>query len=397
MSLADRLSYPAADEPDYEPASRVEFDGGRGFIEAVVEGTKPRDISPILRDCLINAGHDPDKVRIGAKLKESHWQQRARKRVWSDQHHAYIQHHEFETVWLHCYKFETFLDDSPAADLDELVRAAKETRPPYTQGGYWAVFQAGDQQLGKKSSGGGTEEILNRYLSSVDTAVREIKQLKRFGVEGIQISMPGDCIEGTVSQNGRNMGTLTTETAPEQTRILRRLMFETVQAFAPLANQVYLDVVNGNHDQAQRQLNTYPGDGWATECAIAVDERLQDNPASFGHVTVRVPDKWRGCMTVPVGDSIVTVVHGHQWRRDKAMQWWSEQALGMHPAGAAHVLQHGHWHEWQTRSTADRMAIGSPTFDCGSDWYQETHGGTSRRGGLVYLLRAGEVSRMTLV
>jgi hypothetical protein len=398
VSLADRLQYPAADEPNYEPASRVEFDGGRGYIEAIVEGTQPRDINPILRDCLINAGHNPDTVRIGAKLKESHWQQRARKRVWSDTHNAYIQHHEFETVWLHCYKFETFLDDAPpAADLDALVAAARETRPPYSQGGHWAVFQAGDQQLGKQSSTGGTEEIINRYLSSVEAAVREIKQLRRFGVEGIQISMPGDCIEGTVSQNGKNMGTLTAETAPEQTRILRRLMFETVQAFAPHANQVCLDVVNGNHDQAQRQLNTYPGDGWATECAITVDERLRDNPAAFGHVTVRVPDKWRGCMTVPVGDSIVTVVHGHQWRRDKAMQWWSEQALGMHPAGGAQVLQCGHYHEWQVRTNADRTMVMSPTYDCGSDWYQDAHGGTSRRGGLVYLLRAGEVSRMTLV
>lgn len=396
MSLADRLQYPAAEETPFAP-SRVEFDGGRGYVEAIVEGTKPRDISPILRDCLISAGHDPDKVRIGAKLKESHWQQRARKRVWSDQHRAYIQHHEFETVWLHCYKFETFLDDAPADDLDALVRAARNLRPPYVQGGYWVVFQAGDQQLGKQSSGGGTEQIVNRYLGSVEAAVREIKQLKRFGIEGIQISMPGDCIEGGVSQNGKNLGTLTAETVPEQTRILRRLMFETVQTFAPLANQVYLDAVNGNHDQAQRQINTYPGDGWATECAIAVDERLRDNPASFGHVTVRVPDKWRGCMTVPVGDTIVTVVHGHQWRRNGGMKWWAEQALGMLPAGAAQVMQHGHTHTWEVETTADRTRVESPTFDCGSDWYQETHGGTSRRGGLVYLLRSGEVSRMTLV
>lgn len=406
MSLADRLQYPAADEPDYEPGASVEFDGtGCGVLDTgTIRGDIPRGedaarrhLSPVFRECLRAAGHDPDTVRVGRIIKESHWQQRARKRVWSDQHNAYIQHHDFETVWLHCFKFEVLLDTPPAADLDVLVQAAREPRPPYTQGAHWAVFQAGDQQLGKRSSGGSTEQIIDRYLRSVDDAVREIKQLKRLGVEGIQISMPGDCIEGTVSQNGKNQGYLTAETAPEQTRILRRLMFETVQAFAPLANQVYLDVVNGNHDQAQRQLNTYPGDGWATECAIAVDERLRDKPEMFGHVTVRVPDKWRGCMTVPVGDTIVTVVHGHQWRRNQGMRWWADQALGMNPAGAAHVMQHGHYHTWEVETNADRTRVESPTFDCGSDWFNETRGGTSRRGGLVYLMRAGEVSRMTLV
>ncbi|PKQ59708.1 hypothetical protein B5566_02360 [Mycobacterium sp. MHSD3] len=397
MSLADRLQYPAADEPEYTP--RVEFDGSRGFIDTgAIQGEVPKDLSPVFRECLIAAGYDPETVRIGKMLKQSHWQQRARKRVWSDESSRYVQTHEFETVWLHCYKFETFLDGASAADeLDAFVQAAKALRPSYTQGGYWVVFQAGDLQLGKRSAAGATQEIIDRYMGAVEAATRQIRQLKRFGVEGIQVSMPGDCIEGTVSQNGKNMGTLTAETAPEQTRILRRLMYETVEAMAPLANQVKVDVVNGNHDQAQRQLNTYPGDGWATECAIEVGDRLGDNPGSFGHVEVRVPDKWRGCMTVPVGDSVVTVVHGHQWRRDKAMQWWSEQALGLLPAGGAQVLQHGHWHEWMVRSTADRTVVASPTFDCGSDWYQENHGGTSRRGGLVYLLRRGEVSRMTLV
>jgi hypothetical protein len=406
-SLDDLLAYPAADEPEYEPGARIEFDEqGRGVLDTgTIRGDLPKGdadaaraaLSPVFRECLTAAGHDPDTVRIGRMIKESHWQQRARKREWSDQYNTYIRHSEFETVWLHAFKFEVLLDTSPAADLDALVAAA-QARPPYSQGaGYWAVFQAGDQQLGKVSSAGSTADIVDRYVRAVDNAAREIRQLKRFGLDGIQISMPGDCIEGTVSQNGKNMGTLTAETAPEQTRILRRLMFHTVEVLAPLGNHVYLDVVNGNHDQAQRMLNTYPGDGWATECAIAVDERLKDNPAAFGHVTVRVPDKWRGCMTVPVGDSIVTVVHGHQWRRDKVLDWWAKQALGMHSPGAAQVVQHGHWHERMLRSTADRIAIGTPTFDCGSDWFQETQGGSSTRGGLVYLLRGNEPSRMTLV
>ena len=390
------LQQPTAEEAEYKP--RVEFDGGVGVLNTgTIKGQVPADLSPIFRECLIAAGHDPDNVRIGRKLKESHWEQRARVKEWSETAQTYIDTNEFETVWLHGYKFEVLLETGPDTDIADLVRQFRETPAPYSAGAHWAVFQAGDQQLGKKSSGGELPEIVDRYLQAVENAAREVRALRRHGIEGIQISMPGDCIEGSVSQDGRNNGFLTTQTVPEQTRVLRRLMYETVRELAPLCNQLMLTVVNGNHDQAQRQLNTWPGDGWATECAIEVDDRLKDNPASFGHCQVIVPDKWRGCMTVPVGDTVVTVVHGHQWRRDKVMDWWAGQALGMYSPGAAHILQFGHWHEWQTRTNQDRIAIGSPTFDLGSDWYAERKGGTSRRGGLVYLMRAGEVSRMSLV
>jgi predicted phosphodiesterase len=208
--------------------------------------------------------------------------------------------------------------------------------------------------------------------------------------------MPGDCIEGNQSQAQKNLW-LTSETITEQTRVYRRLLMQTVAELAPLVDQVYLDVVNGNHDESQRSQNTFPGDGWATECATAVADALKLNPSSFGHVTVRVPDQWRGCMTVPVGDTVVTVIHGHQFRPTQGMKWWSEQALHNQPPGAAHILQHGHYHSWQVETTEHRTRIQSSTFDGGSDWYRDTHGATNRRGALVYLLRSGEVSRMSVL
>jgi hypothetical protein len=280
-------------------------------------------------------------------------------------------------------------------DLDAIVKKAKRV-PKTGSGPHWMVFQAGDLQIGKRASGGATEEILDRYFQSVESFVQEFKSAKRLGIEGIQISMPGDCIEGNVSQNGKNLW-LTQETITEQTRILRRLMMETVSAFAPLVDQVYLDTVNGNHDEAQRAQNTHPGDGWATECATAVSDALTLNPAAFSHVTVRVPDQWCGSMTVPVGDTVVCVIHGHQFRPNQAMKWWSEQALHHQPAGASHNLQHGHYHYWQVETTQFRTRIQSSTFDCGSDWYRDKRGATNRRGALIYLLNAGDVSRMSII
>lgn len=382
VGLADDLAdYPAADEPEFVP--RTEFDGGSGFIQTGPLRDAPRDYAELLTQF----GYDPATVRIVGHPRISRWQQRARIRGTSN----------YETTWLQAFRFHIATIDSVAEALDiaEIASRARKTPKPGS-GEHWLVFQASDTQIGKRSRDGSTEEILQRYFESVEAAVDEFKRLKRLGIAGIQISMPGDCIEGNQSQRGRNM-VLTQETITEQTRILRRLMMHTVERFAPLVDHIALDVVGGNHDDADRQQNNYPGNNWATEAAIAVDDALKLNPAAFGHVEVRVPNKWSGHMTVPLGDTVVTIIHGHQWRRGGGMTWWANQAHNLQPAGAAQILQCGHWHEWHIESSATKTLIQSSTMDCGSDWYRDKTGAEARRGALVYLLRSGEVSRMSLL
>lgn len=376
------LSQPTPEEVQYTP--RTEFDGVSGFIQTA---SLPANVAPDFTAILTQFGYDPEKVRIVGNPRVSRWQQCSVNRETK----------LLEERWLSAYRFHLAPVQSAAqfTDIERLVSLNKK-KPAETTGPYWMVFQAGDQQLGKRSRDGSTEQIVDRYIQSVEAAKTEFKSLKRLGVEGIQISLPGDCLEGNQSQQGKNLW-LTQETITEQTRILRRLMFHTVETLAPLVGQVFLDVVNGNHDQAQRQQNTYPGDGWATETAIAVSDALKLNPTAYGHVQVRVPEKWSGMMTVPVGDTAVTVVHGHQWRPNQGMKWWSEQALNNQPAGAAQILQCGHYHSWEIETTEHRTRIQSSTYDCGSDWYREKRGATNRRGGLVYLLKSGEVSKMSLV
>lgn len=385
MSLEDRLdelkAYPQAEEPKYQP--RTEFDGVSGFVQTGPLKHAPKDYTELLTQF----GYDPQQVEIAGQPRISRWQQRARIRGTNN----------YETVWLSAYRFHIKAVGAKAdsVDIAAIVKQSRKTPKPGA-GSHWLVFQAGDLQIGKRASGGSTEAIVERYFQSVHALVDEFKALKRHGIEGIQLCLPGDCIEGNQSQGGRNLWQ-TQETITEQTRIFRRLIMHTVEAVAPLVDRIFVDVVNGNHDEAQRTQNTYPGDGWATEAATAVSDALKMNPTSYGHVTVRVPEKWHGSMTVPVGNTVVTVVHGHQWRPGQAFKWWSEQALHHQPAGGAHILQHGHYHSWQVETTEHRTRIQSSTFDCGSDWYRDTHGATNRRGALAYLLNAGEVSRMSLL
>ena len=390
MSLVDDYEeYPAVEETAWNP--RVEFDGTTGYVDT---GPLPvgTEIPEVIDKILKQVGYDPQKIHIGKTLKASHWQQRSQVRDEFGKRTG-----EFETVWLHAVKVELSLGEKiEHADIESIISAAKK-KPADGEGPYWFVFQASDQQIGKISRDGSTEQIIERYVESVESAKSEFKRLKKQGIEGIQISMPGDCIEGMQSQGGRN-ARLTKETVPEQLRILRRLMFYTVESFAPLVDQIYLDVVNGNHDDSDRRFNSYPGDGWATEAATAISDMLKINSTAYGHITVRVPEKWSGHMTVPVGDTVVTIAHGHKWRKaDRAFAWWAEQAVANEPAGASHVLQHGHFHTWQIRQSATKTVIGAPTFDCGSDWYRDSHGQTARRGGLVYLMSAGNISQMSVI
>lgn len=369
--LAELLSQPTAVEVE----SSTEFDGDGNYTQARVMQEHPADPD----DVLTIFGHDPDKFCVEGPVNVAH-RELADGRT------------------LSTYRYR--LRERPSAvDIDDLIiqaEKAKKHRRAGSRGPSWFVYQAGDLQIGKKSRDGATEEIVARFLESVESAVDEFKRLELLGISGVQLCFPGDCIEGVVSQGGKNVW-LTQETITEQTRIFRRLLMHTVEKFAPLTDNLYLDVVNGNHCEAQRQWNTYPGDGWATECAIAVDDALKMNPDAYGHVEVRVPNKWSGHMTVPVGDTIVTIAHGHQWKRGMAMRWWSEQALNQQNPINSHVLQNGHYHEVALEMASQRTRVQSSTFDMGSDWYRDTHGGDSKRGALVYLLSAGDVSRLSLV
>lgn len=389
-ALNDLAAYPRADEQQFTPRTEFDHAAGGGYIQTGPMAQQPTDYDNLLREF----GYDPADVCIVGHPRVSRWQQRTRVRGTST----------YDTQWLSAYKFQIAPrrggGGQDTTDIDAIIKKAKAKKGKPGGGPHVLVFQASDLQCGKKASGGATAEIAARYLEAVAGVADHYKALKRHGIEAIQVSMPGDLIEGSQSQRGKNLGWLTELDVPEQTRVLRRLMMATIEQLAPLTDRLYFDVVGGNHDDADRSLNSWPGNNWAVETAGVIADALTLNPAAFRHVTVRVPDRWRGSMTVQVGEdnpTTVAIVHGHQWRRNGGMQWWAGQSHNGQPAGAAQILQCGHWHEWHIESTATKTLIQSPTFDTGSDWFREKTGATSRRGGLVYLLSGGTVSHMSVV
>ncbi|WP_029923872.1 hypothetical protein [Nocardia otitidiscaviarum] len=380
MSLADDLAaQPTAQEPEYRP--RTEYDAVTGgFIQTGALHDPPASYIELLRQF----GYDPDEVQIVGHPRVSRWQ-------------------TYDERWLAAYRFR-IAPRRPDSNLGELIARIDgwaAHQPAVSSGPHVFNLQCSDLQIAKADNGG-TDTIVDKFLDTVDRAVREYRVLQIRGVAGVHILFPGDCIEGNVSQDGRNWWR-TEYGVTTQTRILRRLMLHTIEQFAPLTDTMWVSVVNGNHDQAQRFQNTNPGDGWATECAISVADALKMNEAAFGHVSVEVPDPEQGFMTVARGDTVFTIAHGHQWKggatakHSHAFTWWSDQAFHQQNPAGAHILAHGHFHSWAVETAKTRTRICSPTFDGGSNYYRDLTGAEARRGGLVYLTRAGEISAMSLV
>jgi len=287
---------------------------------------------------------------------------------------------------------------SISSDLTELIKSIGKRKPapmlPAGPGVYNWV--GGDLQLGK-ADGDGSQGIVDAFTRSIDAAVIDFKHLRKTRSLGIaHLGFLGDCGEGNQSQGGRNMWR-TELTVTEQYRLFRRLMLYAVDAFAPLAETVEIDVVNGNHDEAQRFQATREDDGHATESAVALSDALELNPAAYGHVKVYVPNKDEATITRPVGDSTMTMTHGHKWRRGKAMDWWAGQSLNWHAPGASQFLLHGHEHEFNVYGKRERTVMCCPSFEDESTWWRHRTGDVGKRGALVFTSAAGQFADLQIL
>ncbi|MBH0778798.1 hypothetical protein [Nocardia bovistercoris] len=306
----------------------------------------------------------------------------------------------FNGDWLASNRFYVIAEEaepSPAASLVDLIATRRgQPRSSVEPGPAAFNFQASDLQIGKIDNGG-SERIIARYLEAVERAHDLYQRARRNEpIDIVHLLYPGDCVEGNQSQSGRTMWR-TDLTVTEQVEVFQHLIYVAVDAFAADAASILVDVVNGNHDESQRFQTTRPGDGWATHAARSVAQGLTRNVDAYGHVEIRTPEPERGYMTVPVGDTTFVVAHGHQWRRGKAMDWWSDQTFHGQGPGGADVLAHGHYHTYELETTRTRTRIQSSTLDGGSNYYRERHGSESRRGALTYLTRAGDVQGVSLV
>jgi len=281
--------------------------------------------------------------------------------------------------------------ESLVEDLIKLVGKKPATRKE-KQSDNLFVFAMGDSQLGKVD-GDGSEGIITAWTQSLNRASTE---WTRMGKPSVLIAGLGDHLEGNQSQGGRNFYR-SDLTISEQLRVFRRMLLRTIDTFIQ-APDITVGIVNGNHDDIQRFQTTDASDGHATESAIAVSEALALNPERYGHVRMYVPGKDEDHLVLEVNGTNFVLIHGHQWARGKSMEWWEKQTFNNHPAGAGHILIHGHEHEFQISSRRDRLVITTPALESESTWFKQKQGAVGRRGALIFTTKPeGKFARMEIV
>lgn len=373
--LADALQQvPVAQQPEWKP--KAVFDGTTGYVETGTVAEPPREYTDLLRQFDL----DPDEVEIVGTPRVSKWQSASGE-------------------WLSSYRFNLAAKTAASTvDMDDIRAYAQDATPntaPAVSGDRVFVFQASDLQVGK-IDGDGIEGTIARYTASVQRACAKLTATP--DIAAVHLVFAGDCIEnGGVSQGGK-LAWRQSLTITEQVRVWRRLLMFTVREFAPLTRELVVTVVGGNHDDATRSpVQTRADDNWATEGAIAVHDTIQENPDAFSHVTIQVPPKDQGYVTVKVKNTVFTVLHGHQFRKGKAAEWLASQAFYQGAPAGADFLLYGHWHTLSVAQDGPRTLICSPTYDGGSSWFREMTGAESRQGGLSYITDGPEFEGLSRV
>jgi predicted phosphodiesterase len=277
-------------------------------------------------------------------------------------------------------------------DAEKLIDEIKKWRPQAgikasTGGGAFSLFPS-DQQIGKKTGSGGTEQSIERILYLTESSVARFKGLKKMGLSlgTIVLGLPGDHVEGNVSQGGRLQGLAASDLGiTEQVRVARRLLMAQIKALAPLAERMIVPVINGNHDEAGRYVATDPADGWNVEIASSVQDACAENPA-LQHIEFRYPASGHQTLTVDVNGTMLGLFHGHQANQNNVLKYLSGQAAGQTALGGADVWISGHFHNFRTMDVGDRLWLQCPTTDPGSEWFRDRAGLESKPGLLTMVI-----------
>lgn len=290
-----------------------------------------------------------------------------------------------------------YVDKANQLDLEQLIDEVKKWRPSKaakaSTGDLSAVYCIGDTQYGK-DSGDGSEGTTRRVLWALDEAVNRQKELVKTGRQIGTIVLPqlGDCIEGSTSQNGKVLGR-SDLTVTQQVRLGRRLLMTWLKTMAPMAENIIVPVVPGNHDEPHRIVISEPTDSWQVEIAAAVQDACAENDA-LAHIQFRYPEKDYGTLAINLDGTVLGMAHGHQAR--DLVKWWQGQATGRTPVGDADILVTAHFHHLKINQVGPRLWIQVPAMDGGSPWFRERQGLESPTGMVSFVVGDGYDPRRDL-
>lgn len=362
------------------PLGSVEFDGTSGEISSgAVEGAANWD------ELIRQFGLDPAEVEVVEPVRRSSWEQQSADGV----------------VLLNSYRAQLRSRRHTSKDVEQILADVMKHKPPKTpppDGELAFLHVSGDTQAGKE----GSAEMIQRFLDGLSTGPARLKELRKSGKRIGTVVLPwvGDCVEGCVGSYAQQQFTVELSVT-EQVRLMRRLFMRMVQTYAPLAKEIIVPVVPGNHDIALRnsagKSSTTWADSWATEIASTIHDAIEMNPDTYGHVKILVPEGNDPELTLDICGTITGFLHGHTIRGDVG-KYWAGQALGGRQIGEAQLMIAGHLHHLRVHTYAkQRTYIQIPALDSGSEWYAHSTGMDAPSGIVTLTVGGGGWSDLQVI
>ena len=253
-----------------------------------------------------------------------------------------------------------------------------DTRPVGT------VIVIADWQVGKTGHRGGTPELLQRLTAARIGVERELLERRP---ERILLLDGGDGIENF--ESGGNPMFTNDLSLPDQLDCYATELFKFVRLasdFAPLE----VGAVPSNHAAWRRGKMTLgrPADDFG----LYVHRQVAKVAAAHGlDVAWNKPNDWDESLLVDFYGTPIGLVHGNQFGPGKAIDWWTQQAMGDQAVARADVLVTAHYHSWGSGvagqnpfTKRERYWLGAPTLDSGSDWYRNVKGRDSLPGTMIF-------------
>ena len=257
-----------------------------------------------------------------------------------------------------------------------------------------------DFQVGKTDSLGGTQETVNRVMSTLKRITEWIQAEGSY--EEIIVADVGDVCEGfwnVTSQQQTNDLSLT-----DQIRVAQRLMAEAVAMLAPLCTRMTYVSIPSNHcavrtSKGNDNRANSPDDDFGLLIADTI-QAIMSGREPFSHVNFAKPQKWEEAVTVETADgTAVGFTHGHlAGAQAKIPSWFRDLAFG-HRSGLheASILVHGHFHNFGVSLVGDnKFIIGCPTADNGSSWFTNRTGDATDPALLTFEVQDKKAKRWEL-
>lgn len=257
-----------------------------------------------------------------------------------------------------------------------------------------------DFQVGKTDNLGGTQETVNRVMSTLKRITEWVQAEGSY--EEIIVADVGDVCEGfwnVTSQQQTNDLSLT-----DQIRVAQRLMAEAVAMLAPLCTRMTYVSIPSNHcavrtGRGSDNRANSPDDDFGLLIADTI-QAIMSGREPFNHVNFAKPQKWEEAVTVETADgTAVGFTHGHlAGAQAKIPSWFRDLAFG-HRSGLheASILVHGHFHNFGVSLVGDnKFIIGCPTADNGSSWFANRTGDATDPALLTFEVQEKKAKRWEL-